>query len=149
MVGAGGGFLVVPALALLGGLSMPAAIGTSLLVIAMQSFAGLAGHLSTTTLHWEFALALTAAAVSGGLVGARLARHVRPERLRTSVGWLVLVMAAAMLVQQLPAHLGLWVGLAAAALTTYAVFVFRTLSGRRHDRLGLGSRSPSEAAARR
>ena len=57
MVGAGGGFLVVPALALLGGLAMPAAIGTSLLVIAMQSFAGLAGHLSTTTLHWGLALA--------------------------------------------------------------------------------------------
>jgi uncharacterized membrane protein YfcA len=153
LVGAGGGFLVVPALALLGGLAMPAAIGTSLLVIAMQSFAGLAGHLSTTTLHWGLAVAVTAAAVSGGLVGARLARHVRPERLRMSFGWLVLVMAAAMLVQQRPAHVVLWVGLAAAALTTYAVFVFRTQCGRRPARpgrrLGLGSRSPSEAPARR
>ena len=46
LVGAGGGFLVVPALALLGGLPMPIAVGTSLIVIAMKSFAGLAGYLS-------------------------------------------------------------------------------------------------------
>ena len=49
LVGAGGGFLVVPALALLGGLPMPVAVGTSLVVIAMKSFAGLAGYLSTVT----------------------------------------------------------------------------------------------------
>ena len=47
LVGAGGGFLVVPALALLGGLPMPIAVGTSLIVIAMKSFAGLGGYLSS------------------------------------------------------------------------------------------------------
>ncbi len=50
LVGAGGGFLVVPALALLGGLPMPVAVGTSLLVIAMKSFAGLAGYLSSVSI---------------------------------------------------------------------------------------------------
>src|SRR5699024_8339842 len=52
LVGAGGGFLVVPALALLGGLAMPAAVGTSLLVIAMKSFAGLAGYMATVSVDW-------------------------------------------------------------------------------------------------
>ena len=47
LVGAGGGFLLVPALALLAGLPMPIAVGTSLVVIAMQSFAGFAGHLAS------------------------------------------------------------------------------------------------------
>ena len=52
LVGAGGGFLVVPALALLGGLPMGVAVGTSLLVIAMKSFAGLAGYLATVSIDW-------------------------------------------------------------------------------------------------
>src|SRR5690625_2501363 len=52
LVGAGGGFLVVPALALLGGLPMPVAVGTSLVVIAMKSFAGLAGYLTSVSLDW-------------------------------------------------------------------------------------------------
>uniref|UniRef100_UPI00064C24DB sulfite exporter TauE/SafE family protein n=1 Tax=Nocardiopsis sp. RV163 TaxID=1661388 RepID=UPI00064C24DB len=52
LVGAGGGFLVVPALVLLGGLAMPAAVGTSLLVIGMKSFAGLAGYLTAVSPDW-------------------------------------------------------------------------------------------------
>src|SRR5512135_870104 len=63
LVGAGGGFVIVPALALLGGLPMPAAVGTSLLVIAMNSFAGLYGHLHSVHIHWGLALGVTAAAV--------------------------------------------------------------------------------------
>lgn len=55
LVGAGGGFLVVPALALLGGLSKPVAVGTSLVVIAMKSFAGLAGYLSSVHIDWRLA----------------------------------------------------------------------------------------------
>lgn len=55
LVGAGGGFLVVPALAILGGLPMGVAVGTSLLVIAMNSFAGFAGHLSGVTIDWRLA----------------------------------------------------------------------------------------------
>jgi Sulfite exporter TauE/SafE len=81
LIGAGGGFLVVPALALLGGLAMPASVGTSLLVIAMQSLAGFAGHLATTTLYWGLAAAVTTAAIAGALIGARLAGRVRPEAL--------------------------------------------------------------------
>lgn len=83
LVGAGGGFLVVPALALLGGLPMPIAVGTSLVVIAMKSFAGLAGYLSSVQIDWALAGAVTAAALVGALVGAT---HVPGEPRRTSQG---------------------------------------------------------------
>ncbi|MES9537712.1 TSUP family transporter [Actinomadura sp. NPDC000600] len=102
LVGAGGGFLVVPALVLLGGLSMPVAVGTSLLVIAMKSFAGLAGYLSSVHIDWPLTLAVTAAAVLGGLAGSRLAGRVDPQRLRQAFGWFVLVMAGVVVSQQAP-----------------------------------------------
>jgi uncharacterized membrane protein YfcA len=102
LVGAGGGFLVVPALALLGGLPMGVAVGTSLLVIAMKSFAGLAGYLATVPIDWALTGAVTAAAVVGSLVGARLVDHIPADALRTAFGWFVLAMGAFVLVQQAP-----------------------------------------------
>jgi uncharacterized membrane protein YfcA len=127
LVGAGGGFLVVPALVLLGGLAMPAAVGTSLLVIAMQSLAGFAGHLSSTTVHWGLTAAVTAAAVGGGLLGARLVDRIRPDRLRRWFGWLVVAMATLVLGQQL--HALPWTT-AAVALVTAVTLV----AGRRRSR---------------
>ena len=116
LVGAGGGFLVVPALALLGGLPMPVAVGTSLIVIAMKSFAGLAGYLSSVQINWTVALAVTAAAVVGSLIGARLTAKVNPDSLRKTFGWFVLAMSSVILAQEIhPA-----VGIAAAALTAVA-----------------------------
>ncbi|MCP9948993.1 sulfite exporter TauE/SafE family protein [Actinomadura madurae] len=103
LVGAGGGFLVVPALVLLGGLSMPVAVGTSLLVIAMKSFAGLAGYLSSVQLDWPLTLAVTGAAVLGGFAGSRLAGRIDPDRLRQAFGWFVLVMAVFVVTQEAPA----------------------------------------------
>jgi uncharacterized protein len=103
LVGAGGGFLVVPALALLGGLPMPVAVGTSLFVIAIKSLGGLAGYLASVQIDWGLALAVTAAAVVGALVGGRLVGRTRPETLRTAFGWFVLVMGAVILVQEAPA----------------------------------------------
>ena len=70
LVGAGGGFLVVPALVLLGGLPMPVAVGTSLLVIAMKSFAGFAGYLSSVAVPWNVAGVVVAAAVAGAAMSA-------------------------------------------------------------------------------
>lgn len=101
LVGAGGGFLVVPALVLLGGLPMPAAVGTSLIVIAMKSFAGLAGYLSVVDLQWGLTLAVTAAAVLGSLIGGRLAGRIREDILRKSFGWFVIAMGVLVLAQQL------------------------------------------------
>nr|WP_199035508.1 sulfite exporter TauE/SafE family protein [Glycomyces salinus] len=103
LVGAGGGFLVVPALVLLGGLPMSAAIGTSLLVIGAKSFAGLAGYLHATAIDWPLTLAMTAVAIAGSLVGSGLAGRIDPALLRRGFGWFVAVMGIAMLAGQLTA----------------------------------------------
>lgn len=124
LVGAGGGFLVVPALALLGGLSMPVAVGTSLVVIAMKSFAGLAGYLSSVQIDWPLALAVTAAAVAGALIGARLTAMVDPDALRKAFGWFVLGMSSVILGQEI--HLA--AGITAAALTAVALAMYLACS---------------------
>jgi uncharacterized membrane protein YfcA len=120
LVGAGGGFLVVPALALLGGLPMPVAVGTSLVVIAMKSFAGLGGYLSSVHIDWTVALAVTAAAVAGALIGARLTAKVNPEALRKAFGWFVLAMSSVILAQEI--HLAVGVGAAVLTLIAGAMY---------------------------
>jgi uncharacterized membrane protein YfcA len=119
LVGAGGGFLVVPALALLGGLPMPVAVGTALIVIAMNSFAGLAGHVSGASLDWAVAGAITGAAAVGALIGARLTTRVAPEVLRKAFGWFVLAMSSVILAQEVHPL----VGIAVAALTAVALAI--------------------------
>lgn len=103
LVGAGGGFLVVPALALLGGLPMQKAVGSSLVVIALKSFAGFAGYASHVTIDWELTGIVTAAAVVGSFGGAALAKKVAQEQLRKGFAVFVLVMAVFLLGKQLQA----------------------------------------------
>lgn len=103
LVGAGGGFLIVPALHLLGGLPMAIAVGTSLLVIAMKSFTGLAGYLLSVRVDWPIVLGFTAAAIAGSFVGAALAGRVPEKALRRGFGIFVLVVGAFVLVQEVPA----------------------------------------------
>lgn len=86
LVGAGGGFLLVPALALLAGLPMPIAVGTSLVVISMQSFAGFAGHLASEHIDWRLAGMVITAAVLGALIGGRLIAFINPATLRQLFG---------------------------------------------------------------
>lgn len=128
LVGAGGGFLVVPALVLLGGVSMPTAVGTSLVVIAMKSVAGVAGYLSGVQLDWGTAGAVTIATVAGALLGARLVDHVPAERLRDGFGWAVLAMAGVVFAQEAPTdivtHPATW-AVTAAALAALVVWVRR------------------------
>jgi uncharacterized membrane protein YfcA len=126
LVGAGGGFLVVPALALLGGLPMAVAVGTSLLVIAMKSLGGLAGYLSTVSLDWGLVIAVTLAAVIGSVLGGRLAGRIPETTLRKGFGWFVLVMGGFVLVQQAPdaVVLPLGVVVAAGALAVGACWKF-------------------------
>ena len=116
LVGAGGGFLLVPALALLTGLPMPVAVGTSLVVIAMQSFAGFAGHLASEQIDWRLAGLVTAAPVVGALIGGRLIAFVNPATLRQMFGWFVLLMASVILVEEVNPT----VGAAVASLTLVA-----------------------------
>lgn len=103
LVGAGGGFLIVPALTLLAGLSMREAIGTSLLVLALQSGAGFVSHLVHTPIAWPLALLVTSTATVGSLIGARLSRRIHPARLRRGFAVLVLAMGLFMLGKQLTA----------------------------------------------
>ncbi|MHA7273919.1 MULTISPECIES: sulfite exporter TauE/SafE family protein [unclassified Arthrobacter] len=121
LVGAGGGFLVVPALALLGGLPMSIAVGTSLVVIAMKSFAGLAGYLTTVQIDWGITLAVTAAAVVGTLIGSRLAGRIPEVALRKAFGWFVLAMGTFVLIQQAPADLRWFFVAGVAALAAVGV----------------------------
>lgn len=120
LVGAGGGFLVVPALALLGGLSMPVAVGTSLVVIAMKSFAGLGGYLTSVSLDWVLVGGVTGAAVVGSFLGARLAGRIPEAVLRKGFGLFVLLMGVFVLVQELPAPGGAVLGIAAVLIAAAA-----------------------------
>jgi uncharacterized membrane protein YfcA len=100
-VGAGGGFLVVPALVLLGGLDMRRAVGTSLLVISLNSFSGFSGHLGHVSVDYTILALVTLTAVVGSLLGGRLASRFAQETLRRAFGWFVLAMAGFMLFKQL------------------------------------------------
>lgn len=113
VIGAGGGFVIVPALALLCGLSMPEAIATSLLVIALNSLSGFAGTIGNVTIDFRVAILVTVAAVVGSIGGAFAAGRVPEAMLRRAFAWLVLAMAAFMLWRQTSAAWGLAAAIAA------------------------------------
>jgi uncharacterized protein len=91
--GVGGGFMIVPALTGLAGLDMRRAIGTSLLVIAMNSAAGMIEHINHRGVPLSTAVAFTSAAVVGALVGQRVAMHVSVSHLRRGFAGLILIVA--------------------------------------------------------
>lgn len=105
LVGAGGGFLVVPALALMGGLGMKEAVGSSLVVIALKSFAGFAGYASHAHIDWKLTGIVAVAAIAGSFGGARIARHVPPETLRKGFAVFVVAMAVFLLFKQVQAFI--------------------------------------------
>jgi uncharacterized membrane protein YfcA len=102
LLGAGGGFLVLPALVLLVGLPMEDAVGASLAVIAGQAISGSLGVLSSgAPFDLRFALLLTATMLLGVWWGVALSVRVSPVRLRRAFGALVLVVAAALAIAEL------------------------------------------------
>lgn len=115
LVGAGGGFLVVPALVLLGGLEMQHAVGTSLLVVTMKSLAGFmgyavqfgGGHLVRFTgvagIDWSAVAAVALGAMCGAVIGSTVSRRIHPDKLRRGFGWFVLSMAFFILAQEIGA----------------------------------------------
>lgn len=107
LVGAGGGFLIVPALNLLGGLPMAIAVGTSLLVISMKSVAGLSGYLFSVQLDWTIVLAFTATAIAGSFAGVALAGCIPERALRKGFGVFVLVMGLFVFAQETPSLLAM------------------------------------------
>lgn len=101
VLGAGGGFVIMPALTLLGGLAVREAVGTSLLVLAMNAFAGLAGSAAHVRVDGWIVAAVTALAIAGSLVGARIGRRLPAHHLQRTFGWFVIVVAAVMLLREL------------------------------------------------
>jgi uncharacterized membrane protein YfcA len=102
LIGAGGGFLLVPALLLLGRLSMRDAIGTSLLVITLNSLAAFSGHARHATVAWPATGLVLVVAALGAVGGGVLAPRLPERMLRRAFGCLVLAMAVFLLAQQLP-----------------------------------------------
>ncbi|MEH6679231.1 MAG: sulfite exporter TauE/SafE family protein [Sediminicola sp.] len=92
IVGAGGGFLIIPALVLLGKLPMKKAVATSLLIIAVKSLIGFMGDVQNLEIDWPFLLIFTCISVIGIFLGIYLNRFINGEKLKRAFGWFVLVM---------------------------------------------------------
>jgi uncharacterized membrane protein YfcA len=103
IVGAGGGFLIVPALVLLAGLEMKTAVATSLLIIAAKSLIGFTGDLSRPDLviDWPFLLGFSAFVVGGIFVGIALGKRIPGSSLKRGFGWFVLVFGSLMIAKEL------------------------------------------------
>ena len=101
LVGAGGGFLIIPALVLLSKLPMKQAVGTSLLIIAAKSLIGFTGDLSNYTMDWKLLMIVTTIAIAGIFLGNWLNKKVSSEKLKKSFGWFVLVMGIYIIIKEL------------------------------------------------
>lgn len=99
LVGAGGGFLIIPALVILSKLPMKEAIGTSLVIIAAKSLIGFLGE-SFETLDWTFLLSVSAFAIVGIFIGTALSKRVDGDKLKPAFGWFVLVMGIYILIKE-------------------------------------------------
>lgn len=100
LLGAGGGFLLIPALVLLVKLPMKKAVGTSLAIIAANSLFGFVADLGHFTIDWGFLLTITAIAVVGIFVGGLLSKKIPGEKLKKGFGWFVLVMGFYIIIKE-------------------------------------------------
>lgn len=92
IVGAGGGFLIIPALVILARLPMKMAVGTSLLIIAAKSLIGFLGDVTTQTIDWHMLLIFTGLSILGIFIGSALSKKINEKILKTGFGWFVLIM---------------------------------------------------------
>lgn len=99
--GAGGGFLLIPALVLLLQLPMKKAIGTSLLIISFNSLVGFAGDAGHFQIDWTLLLTVTAIAMAGVIAGSFLGKKIQSDNLRKGFGWFVLLMGIYILLREL------------------------------------------------
>ncbi len=93
LVGAGGGFLIVPALVLLAGLPMKTAVGSSLLIIAVKSLIGFLGDVAVMDMNWLLLLSFSGLTIAGIVAGAFLSHYIDGDKLKTSFGWFILLMS--------------------------------------------------------
>ncbi|BAZ45902.1 hypothetical protein NIES4102_29300 [Chondrocystis sp. NIES-4102] len=99
-VGVGGGFMIVPALVLFGGIAMKQAIGTSLLIIAFNSVTGFIGYLDQVNLNWDLVISFAITASLGTLIGAYLTRFIDAKNLQKGFGYFVLAVAIFVLIKR-------------------------------------------------
>jgi len=92
VVGAGGGFLIIPALVLLAKLPMKKAVATSLLIIAVKSLIGFIGDVENMEIDWTFLMLFTGISIGGIWLGVYLNNFVNGKKLKKGFGWFVLVM---------------------------------------------------------
>lgn len=102
LVGAGGGFLIIPALVLLARMPMKLAVGTSLFIIAAKSLIGFIGDLQgSEVIDWRLLGSFTAFAVAGIFVGIWLSKKIAGEKLKKAFGWFVLVMGVYIIIKEI------------------------------------------------
>lgn len=102
LVGAGGGFLIIPALVLWGGMPVKKAIATSLFIIALNSLIGFAGSLqSRISVDWMFLLTFSSTSIGGIFIGIFLSRKIGGSKLKSAFGWFVMVMGIYILIKEL------------------------------------------------
>lgn len=104
LLGAGGGFLLIPTLVLLVKLPMKEAVGTSLLIIALNSLIGFTGDLGHTAIDWLFLLKITTTAVGGIFAGGLLSKKIAADTLKKGFGWFVLAMGVYILSREIFLH---------------------------------------------
>jgi uncharacterized membrane protein YfcA len=102
LVGAGGGFLIIPALVLLAKMPMKLAVGTSLFIIAAKSLIGFTGDLQgAEVIDWTLLASFTGFAVLGIFVGIVLSKKIPGEKLKKAFGWFVLIMGIYIIIKEL------------------------------------------------
>lgn len=101
LIGAGGGFIIIPALVLLSKLPMKKAVGTSLVIIAAKSLIGFLGDLSNYPIDWPFLLIITGLAIIGIFIGTKLSNYIPGKKLKPAFGWFVLIMGLYIIVKEL------------------------------------------------
>ncbi|MDQ6962811.1 MAG: sulfite exporter TauE/SafE family protein [Mariprofundaceae bacterium] len=101
-VGAGGGFLIIPALVMLAGLSMKQAVGTSLMIIAIKSIFGFMGDIqSGMMINWILLFEITILSILGAFIGERMSRKIDGNKLKPIFGYFVLIMGIVMLLREI------------------------------------------------
>jgi uncharacterized membrane protein YfcA len=101
VLGAGGGFLLIPTLVLLVGLPMKEAVGTSLLIIALNSLIGFTGDIGHFNIDWLFLSKITAIAVIGIFIGDLISKKFHGENLKKTFGWFVMLMGIYILIKEI------------------------------------------------
>ncbi len=101
LVGAGGGFLIIPALVILGGISMKEAIGSSLVIISVKSLIGFTGDIANQPIDWNFLGVFSLFAIAGIFIGIKLSSRISNKKLKEIFGWFVLIMGTFILTKEL------------------------------------------------